>query len=390
MRATGFRSVLTRKKSHKRLERKDSSLGKKQIPEEKEYDLVVALLLNRTWQLRRMVVSRQRISFAYEDEEEEIDYIPLAEVEFITTMRDLGDSNMVPTVDDARTSIDDSNAINTMQIATTSEGHNSGRAYYIQPTSKKFFDPLMNFLIKTVKSEKKRAEARTGFQRSQYRVRRIYESLPFQASVALMIGANFVSTIVESQIVDSLSNGDGSKTDTAKQLEDLDLAFTLAFAAELVINAYSHWFKPFAFNPWNILDTAIVITSLVATLFNSGGNGGVVRVLRALRVIRLFGRVKSLRKIISALTLAALPVLNVFLILSLMLSIFAVISVSIFGKDDPANFGVFDNALMTLFRVTAGQFLSCPDLPSPSPRSLFISCWLSPPPSLSSGGSPTS
>ena len=48
---------------------------------------------------------------------------------------------------------------------------------------------------------------------------------------------------------------------------------------------------------------------------------GIVRILRALRVIRLFGRVKSLKKIISALTMALLPVLNVFLILFLLMGI---------------------------------------------------------------------
>ena len=36
---------------------------------------------------------------------------------------------------------------------------------------------------------------------------------------------------------------------------------------------------------------------------------------------RLFGRVKSLRKIVSALTMSLLPVLNVFLILFLLISI---------------------------------------------------------------------
>ena len=48
---------------------------------------------------------------------------------------------------------------------------------------------------------------------------------------------------------------------------------------------------------------------------------GFVRVLRALRVIRLFGRFHSLRKIISAITLAIVPVLNVFVILFLLISI---------------------------------------------------------------------
>lgn len=38
------------------------------------------------------------------------------------------------------------------------------------------------------------------------------------------------------------------------------------------------------------------------------------------QVIRLFGRVRSLKKIVTAMTMAMLPVLNVFLILFLLIS----------------------------------------------------------------------
>jgi hypothetical protein len=47
----------------------------------------------------------------------------------------------------------------------------------------------------------------------------------------------------------------------------------------------------------------------------------VIRVLRAFRVIRLFGRLKSLKNIVGALTASILPVMNAFLILLIVASI---------------------------------------------------------------------
>ena len=66
------------------------------------------------------------------------------------------------------------------------------------------------------------------------------------------------------------------------------------------------------------LDCFIVGMSLLSV---TNEPTGFVRVLRSLRVIRLFGRFHALRKIITAITLAIIPVLNVFLILFLLISI---------------------------------------------------------------------
>ena len=131
---------------------------------------------------------------------------------------------------------------------------------------------------------------------------------------------NFVCTILESQLDSQDMDDPAARSAHTILLERLNLFFTLVFTVELAVNAYSHWFLAFAFNPWSILDTFVVITSLVSTVVSAQSTSA-VRVLRALRVIRIFGRVKSLRKIITALTMSLLPVLNVFLILFLLISI---------------------------------------------------------------------
>mmetsp|Transcript_37891 Transcript_37891/g.100841 ORF Transcript_37891/g.100841 Transcript_37891/m.100841 type:complete len:203 (+) Transcript_37891:523-1131(+) len=188
----------------------------------------------------------------------------------------------------------------------------------------------------------------------QLRVRRVYLSTPFSAAIAFLIGANFVCTVVECQFIDSMQNDDGSSTATGSTLEQLNTMFTLVFTAELAINMFCHWWRPFIVDPWNWLDVFIVTMSILSLIVTNQPTG-IVRILRALRVIRLFGRVKSLKKIIQALSSSIVPVLNVFLILFLLMSIAAVMASSFFGSDAPHLFETFDKSLITLFAIAAGD-----------------------------------
>ena len=45
------------------------------------------------------------------------------------------------------------------------------------------------------------------------------------------------------QIADELSNAFGAATPVGRQLELLDMAFTIIFTVELLITAYAHWFR---------------------------------------------------------------------------------------------------------------------------------------------------
>jgi hypothetical protein len=47
----------------------------------------------------------------------------------------------------------------------------------------------------------------------------------------------------------------------------------------------------------------------------------ILRLMRAFRIIRMFGRIKTLRNIVGALTASILPVLNAFVILLVFASI---------------------------------------------------------------------
>ncbi len=71
---------------------------------------------------------------------------------------------------------------------------------------------------------------------------------------------------------------------------------------------------------WNIFDFVVVSLSLIA-LGPWNISPTVIRTMRALRVVRIFRRVKSLRKIVAALSTAVFPVLNAMLVLFIAASI---------------------------------------------------------------------
>ena len=95
----------------------------------------------------------------------------------------------------------------------------------------------------------------------------------------------------------------------------MDWGFTIVFAVELMLNIYAHWMDEFLADAWNIFDTIVVVISLVAPLLTAQNIPvTILRLLRAFRVLRLFGRLRSIRAIINALSKSIVPVANAFFI----------------------------------------------------------------------------
>jgi hypothetical protein len=125
---------------------------------------------------------------------------------------------------------------------------------------------------------------------------------------------------MDAQIADSLVDDHGSLTNLGLIGLGLNTLFTAAFTIELVFNAFANWFRPFVQNGWNWLDAFIVLMSLV-DLGVSHIPDWFVKLMRAFRVIRLFGRVKSLKKMITAVSASVVPMMNAFVILLIILGI---------------------------------------------------------------------
>lgn len=126
----------------------------------------------------------------------------------------------------------------------------------------------------------------------------------------------------------------------------LDQACLAIFVIELVLKIVALGPRFFRVG-WNIFDFVIVGIALVP-----GGQGlSVLRALRILRVLRVVSAVPSLRRVVEGL-LTALPGMgSVFLLMSIIFYIGAVMATKLFGASFPEWFGSIGASLYTLFQV---------------------------------------
>jgi len=207
------------------------------------------------------------------------------------------------------------------------------------------------------------------FWKFQHPVFKFYHEPRVQYVVAGFILSNFVVECVQRQI-------DPDPND--KQYEVvwtvLEKIFSSVFLIELIINMYGSWFKLFFSIGWNYFDMLVVAVGMLI-LFDVKLPGVMSKILmlRAFRVFRLFGRIGSLRKILLSLKKAIPGVTNAYIIMALVVCIYAVLAVDLFKdayKDSPnargavsmrgeiygeEYYGTFFKALYTLFQILTGE-----------------------------------
>ncbi len=113
---------------------------------------------------------------------------------------------------------------------------------------------------------------------------------------------------------------------------------------------------------WNFFDTCVVAIMLIVPLITGSYAGvGVARALQFGRVTRLLRYFKGIEHLFEVLTLSLPAMLNVVVLFLLMLFVFAVLGMQLFGsvRNGPqlaelADFKTFPQALLTLFQVVAG------------------------------------
>ena len=127
---------------------------------------------------------------------------------------------------------------------------------------------------------------------------------------------NFVLNIVETQLIDDISNQEGSLTSIGSQIRILNIFFLGVFVIELLINIVANWWRRFLKSPWNLLDVAMVTSGVLSTV---SLQLVVLRLLRIARVLRIFGKVRALREIITALASSLIPMASAFFILVIMM-----------------------------------------------------------------------
>jgi hypothetical protein len=210
---------------------------------------------------------------------------------------------------------------------------------------------------------------------TQEKVHKFYNSNSVQVCVAGIIVANFLTNIVEKQI-------DPEGTEYKTVFSAFELAYNIAFTVELIVNMYAHWLQPFWRSGWNVFDVVVVTIGVVNTLKLPLPKAfSLLRMMRAFRVFRLFKRVKSLNKIIVAILHAVPGVANAFLILTIVMCIYAILAVEFYkevgvGCESPGYdregfstrratseggcmgheyFGTFGKSIFTFFQVLTGE-----------------------------------
>ncbi len=122
------------------------------------------------------------------------------------------------------------------------------------------------------------------------------------------------------------------------------------FALEVVLRMGALWPRPLHYfrSGWNVFDFLIVVGSLLPGL---GAYAPAMRLLRLLRVLRLIRTLPDLQIILGAL-LRSIPSIGYVLVLMLLLLyVYAVAGVFLFGSNDPFHFGNLHTALLTLFSI---------------------------------------
>ncbi len=129
------------------------------------------------WQNRRVVVSKDVISFALVDDDTIVDEIPLAQVDTIQDMLDIShpEASDVLSLQDMEKS---RRFHHSFQIATIAGGHNSGRSYCLQAASAEQCRTLVRDLRVLAVIARDKAEAKTRFEKSQDRVRAVRRRPP--------------------------------------------------------------------------------------------------------------------------------------------------------------------------------------------------------------------
>lgn len=197
-----------------------------------------------------------------------------------------------------------------------------------------------------------------------------YQDVHVQIFVAILIGANFLTNVVQMQI--------DPGNDDNPVFNGFDWFYNIVFAIELLINMYSTWFFRFWMSSWNRFDFAVVSIGLMDQFqVPLPGPLTLLRMMRAFRVFRLFKKVKNLNKIIVALQNAVPGVVNAFVIMMIVMAIYAILAVEFYqfaGDGCHANeedrtkfltgrggcigeeyFGNFLSSLYTLFQVLTGD-----------------------------------
>lgn len=175
----------------------------------------------------------------------------------------------------------------------------------------------------------------------QKQIQLIKSSKIFQNIVTIVI--IFSSILVGA----STYNVDGSLTVI---INILDYAVTIFFIIEILIRFFSVSKKQDFFKDgWNVFDTIIVISSIIPT--GAGNSIIVLRLLRLARLLRIISFLPELRFVIESLIESIKQSISILILTFILIYIYAVAGVILFGDVASGRFETLGQALLALFQI---------------------------------------
>ncbi|MFM2197122.1 MAG: hypothetical protein RLZZ505_554 [Verrucomicrobiota bacterium] len=171
---------------------------------------------------------------------------------------------------------------------------------------------------------------------------RIVASRPFHATIIGVILLVGVLAGLETNAALVASHG--------TLLRTLDAAALAVFVAEIALKITAHGRRPLDYfrDGWNVFDFAVVVLCLMPW---DSQFAVVLRLVRTLRLLRLVTALPKLQLLVGALIKSFASMGYVGLLLSLMLYIYAIAGVHLFGGHDKEHFGSLSLAFFTLFQT---------------------------------------
>jgi voltage-dependent calcium channel L type alpha-1D len=183
----------------------------------------------------------------------------------------------------------------------------------------------------------------------------------FDSTILVLITVSSITLAMDNPLANPASN-------LSMVLTRLDTVFAIMFTLEMVVKIIALGLVmhkgAYLRNNWNILDGAIVISSLVMLVMQSSGNSSSLKSLRSLRTFRTFrplrmiSRRPGLKLVVNALIEAIPAVLNVLFLCGLFYLIFSIVAVNYLkGRFYSCSGDVFD-----ALSVAQQAFLTSPQI----------------------------
>eukprot|EP00753_Platysulcus_tardus_P005184 PLAT12971.2.p1 GENE.PLAT12971.2~~PLAT12971.2.p1 ORF type:complete len:648 (+),score=306.15 PLAT12971.2:52-1944(+) len=187
----------------------------------------------------------------------------------------------------------------------------------------------------------RRAQAYLSYLELAYLVRRMQGGTAYRAAVLLVV---LISCVVDAMQTYNVQ-------EWAYALEAVDGVIVAVFVVDVLLSVvaegghHANYFR----SGWNLLDVVATISGVLPKLLPADSGSSMLGHLKALRALRLI-RLGPLRVLVLGLLRAVESLGYITLLMALMMYLYGVLAVTLFGDNDPLRFGTLHLALVSLWQ----------------------------------------